>query len=120
MSIVFFETTPSVLAKDLRSEPRKALCVAAVVAPRSAAGAIQGTTANISVHGLDLISDTDLRPGTRCEVAFSLPIGGQMRPVQVQACVVRSTPGADSFSLGLVFFGMPQRTKELLESFVWS
>ena len=119
MSIVFVETTPAALAKDLRSEPRKDLRVAAVVVPLSAA-ALQGTTANVSVHGLDLTSDTDLRPATRCEVAFSLPVSGQMRPVQLQACVVRSTPNADSFSLGLVFFGMPQRTKELLESFVFS
>ncbi len=119
MSIAFLESTLSAVAKDLRSEPRKALCVAAVVVPVSSA-AIQGTTANVSVHGLDLTSDTDLRPATRCEVAFSLPVSSQMRPVQLKACVVRSTPGPDSFSLGLVFFGMPQRTKELLESFVFS
>jgi len=119
MSIAFVETMSSVAAKDLRSEPRKALRVAAAVVPVSAT-AIQATTTNVSVHGVDLISDTDLRPATRCEVVFSLPLGSQMRPVQLQACVVRSTPGPDSFSLGLVFFGMPHRTKELLESFVCS
>lgn len=119
MTIAFLESRSSVVAKDLRSEPRKALRVAAAVVPVSAP-AIQVTTTNVSVHGIDLISDTDLRPATRCEVAFSLPVSGQMRSVQLQACVVRSTPGPDSFSLGLVFFGMPHRTKELLESFVFS
>ncbi|HEX5683140.1 MAG TPA: PilZ domain-containing protein [Ideonella sp.] len=119
MSIDFVDPALRIAANDLRSEPRKPLCAAAAVVPASGA-AIQATTANVSVHGVDLISEIELRPATRCEVAFSLPIAGQMRPVQLQACVVRSTPGVDNFSLGLVFFGMPPRTQELLESFVYN
>ncbi|WP_374564677.1 PilZ domain-containing protein [Ideonella sp.] len=119
MSIVHAERAPKPITQDLRSEPRRALTVAVVVAPVSAP-AIQGTTGNVSAHGMDLACDTDLRPATRCEVTFSLPIGGQLRALRLQACVVRSAPTPDGFSLGLVFFGMPQRTQELLESFVWS
>lgn len=119
MSLDFVERVPKSATQELRSEPRRALQVAVALAPVSAS-AIQGTTGNISAHGMDLACNIDLRPATRCEVTFSLPIGGQMRSLRLQACVVRSTPAPDGFSLGLVFFGMPQRTQELLESFVWS
>lgn len=118
MSIDYAERVPKSAIQDLRSEPRKPLQVAVTLAPVSAP-AIQGTTGNISAHGMDLACDVDLRPATRCEVTFSLPVGGQLRALRLQACVVRSAPAPDGFSLGLVFFGMPQRTQELLESFVW-
>ena len=104
-------------ARDLRSEPRKDLCVTATVSPVDAP-AIQATTTNVSAHGMDLSCTTELRASTRCEVAFALPVDGQLRPLQLQGCVVRSEARDDGFSLGLVFFGMPARTQELLELFI--
>lgn len=108
---------PSV--REQRSEPRKDLCVEATICPVDGR-AISATTANVSAHGVDLSCMHELRPSTRCEVAFALPVGNDWRAVKLQACVVRSTTREDDYSLGLVFFGMPERTKELLELFICS
>jgi hypothetical protein len=103
--------------REQRSEPRKELCVNVAVFPVGEP-AIVATSTNVSAHGMDLSSAIELRPATRCEVEFALPIDGQRRLLRIQACVVRSTALTDEFSLGLVFFGMPQRTQELLELFL--
>lgn len=105
--------------RDQRSEPRKDLCVEATICPIDGR-AILATTTNVSAHGIDLSSSLELRPSTRCEVAFALPVGDEWRAVKLQACVVRSAAREDDYSLGLVFFGMPERTKELLELFICS
>jgi hypothetical protein len=75
-------------------------------------------TSNVSAHGMDLSCATDLRPGTRCEVAFALPCNGRLHALRLQGCVVRNESRTDDVSIGVVFFGMPERTQELLELFV--
>lgn len=105
--------------REQRSEPRKDLCVNVTVFP-AGESAIMATSTNVSAHGMDLSSAIELRPSTRCEVEFALPVDGQVRILRIQACVVRSATLSDEFSLGLVFFGMPERTQELLERFLCS
>lgn len=105
--------------REQRSEPRKDLSVEATICPVEGR-AILATTTNVSAHGVDLSCPHELRPSTRCEVAFALPVGDGWRAVKLQACVVRSSAREDDYSLGLVFFGMPEKTKELLELFICS
>ena len=104
-------------AREQRSEPRKDLCVTVTVFP-AGESPIVATSTNVSAHGMDLSSAIELRPATRCEVEFALPVDDQMRPLRLQACVVRSSVLSGEFSLGLVFFGMPERTQQLLELFI--
>ena len=105
--------------RDQRSEPRRELCVQATICPVDGP-AIVATTTNVSAHGVDLSCPVELRPATRCDVAFALPDGNQWHALKLQGCVVRSSRREDDYSLGLVFFGMPARTQELLELFIWS
>jgi hypothetical protein len=120
MSIGQVESVPRhVATREQRSEPRKDLFVTVTVFPAGEA-AVVATSTNVSAHGMDLSSAVELRPSTRCEVEFALPVDGQTRLLRLQACVVRSAALTDEFSLGLVFFGMPERTQELLEVFLCS
>ncbi|MFZ5547833.1 MAG: PilZ domain-containing protein [Pseudomonadota bacterium] len=105
-------------SREQRSEPRKALSVAATVQPLGGVPLL-ATTVNLSAHGIDLLCDTPLRPATRCEMSFGLPVDGEQRPVTLQACVVRSQPAEDGgHDLGLVFLGTPQRLQSLIEFYV--
>lgn len=106
-------------AREQRSEPRKDLNVEATICPVDGR-AILASTTNVSAHGVDVSCMQELRPSTRCEVAFALPVGDGWRAVKLQACVVRCDTREDDYSLGLVFFGMPEKTKELLEFFICS
>ncbi|MEK8033673.1 PilZ domain-containing protein [Ideonella sp. DXS29W] len=107
------------VTRELRAEPRRALSTQATVFIVDGP-TVDADTTNISAHGVDLCSCVELPPATRCELAFNLPIDGEPRSVHVQACVVRSEARGGAFSAGLVFFGMPDRTRELLELFVCS
>lgn len=103
--------------REQRSEPRKPLCVAANV--QLAGGEpIPATTANLSVHGVDLRCAVALPPATHCELSFGLPVDGGLRLLRLRACVVRSQPGDEGHELGLLFLGPPQRAQELIEYFV--
>lgn len=105
-------------SREQRSEPRKALCVTASVQPQGGMP-LRATTVNLSAHGIDLLCDTPLRPATRCELSFGLPVDGESRPITLQACVVRcQAVEEDVHDLGLVFLGTPQRVQALIEFFV--
>lgn len=104
-------------SREQRSEPRKPLSVAATVLP-AGGHPLLARTVNLSAHGIDLLCDTPLRPATRCELSFELPVDGELRPLTLQGCVVRSQPVVDGHDLGLIFLGTPQRLQALIEFFI--
>lgn len=105
--------------RDPRSEPRKPLvAIASVRLPDG--DLLVATTTNLSAHGMDLCCAAGLRPATRCEVSFALPVDGAERPLTLNACVVRNSPAAGGHQLGLVFLGPTARVQELIEYYVFS
>jgi hypothetical protein len=89
--------------RNRRIHPRKVLRAAATV-KLPGQPSREGRTWDLGLDGMSLMSSKPIPPGTKCEVSFELPLGGNGRrvtvPVKVLYC---SFCGDDGFKIGTAF-----------------
>lgn len=74
---------------------------------------------DVGLDGMSVLSPKPVPPGTRCELRFDVPAGGQSSGVQATGKTVYSSfVGADGFRIGLVFTGLAADAAALVERFV--
>ena len=110
-------THPLPINRELRAEPRKPVRLDVRVSARGDQP-VSAIATNVSVRGFEIASRERLPPGRRCTVRFTLPLEGQPRRISLDASVVRSVADGDEFRAGLIVYGLPPATRELLECFV--
>ena len=100
-----------------RIHPRKVLRAPAKVTlpgqpPR------ESRTWDVGVDGMSLMSSKPIPPGTRCEVSFELPVGGEVRPVTAAVKVLYcSFSGPDGFKVGTAFGDLDDDSRDAVNGF---
>ena len=64
-------------------------------------------TWDLARDGMCLIAARPIAPGTRCRIAFELPVGGELFAIDTTAKIVYSSySAAGEFRIGAVFLGL--------------
>ncbi len=100
-----------------RMHPRKVLrSPATIVLPGQPPR--DGTTWDVGLDGMSVMSPRPIAPGTRCEVHFDVPAGDHAEhvsaPVKVLYC---SYCGPDSFRVGTAFGDLDEDALDAVKSF---
>ena len=75
-------------------------------------------TLDIGPGGMSLLVPRPIAPGTRCSIAFALPLGGGSVPIAPPIKVVYSSyQSVEQFKIGAVFTEIDEPTARALERF---
>jgi len=92
-----------------RSSPRKAIRRPATVAIGDVRKDVQ--TWDLGREGMCLIAQRPITPGTRCRIAFDLPVGNDAVAISATAKIVYSSySAAGEFRIGAVFLDLDDAT----------
>ena len=91
--------------RNRRASPRVAIRRPATVAIGDVRKDVQ--TWDLGREGMCLVASRPITPGTRCTIAFELPVGGDLVAVSATAKIVYSSySAAGDFRIGAVFLGL--------------
>jgi hypothetical protein len=97
--------------------PRRAFHGPAWLSPRVTGEALQGSTVNISTHGILIEAGPGLEPGMRLDLRLVLP--DDPRPLEAVGQVVRaSASSGDGFHYGVRFLVLREDAGERIAAFV--
>ena len=75
-------------------------------------------TWDIGREGMCLIAQRPITPGTRCRIAFDLPVNGELVAVSTAAKIVYSSySAAGEFRIGAVFLGLDDAAATAIGAF---
>lgn len=78
-------------------------------------------TWDIAREGMCLIASRPITPGTRCRIAFELPVGGALVAIDATAKIVYSSySAAGEFRIGAVFLGLDDADATAIGTFTAS
>ena len=78
-------------------------------------------TWDIAREGMCLIASRPITPGTRCRIAFELPVGGALVAMDATAKIVYSSySAAGEFRIGAVFLGLDDAAATAIGTFTAS
>ena len=104
------------VSSNRRAFARTAIRQPATVTIGDAEIAVQ--TLDIGPGGLSLLVHRSIGPGTRCSIAFELPLADGPAPVAATIKVVYSSYIAvEQFKIGAVFTELDEKTAQALERF---
>lgn len=78
-------------------------------------------TWDLAREGMCLIASRPIAPGTRCRIAFELPVGGALVAIDATAKIVYSSySAAGEFRIGAVFLGLDDGAATAIGTFTAS
>jgi hypothetical protein len=102
---VVMSVSPLPQDRNRRATPRKAIRRPATVTIGDVRKDVQ--TWDLGRDGMCLIAQRPITPGTRCRIAFELPLGGEPLAVDATAKIVYSSySAAGEFRIGAVFLDL--------------
>jgi len=102
-----------------RSSPRKAIRRPATVAIGDVRKDVQ--TWDLGREGMCLIAQRPITPGTRCRIAFDLPVGSEIVAISATAKIVYSSySAAGEFRIGAVFLDLDDAAASAIGAFAAS
>lgn len=105
--------------RNRRAAPRKVIRRAATVVIGDVSKEVQ--TWDLGRDGMCLLAARPIAPGTRCKVAFDIPLGGELIAVRASLKVVYSSySAAGEFKIGAVFLDLDEAVATILGTFAAS
>jgi hypothetical protein len=105
--------------RNRRASPRVAIRRPATVTIGELRKDVQ--TWDLARDGMCLIAARPIAPGTRCRVAFELPVGGELFAIDTTAKIVYSSySAAGEFRIGAVFLGLDDAAATAIGAFTAS
>ena len=102
--------------RNRRASPRVAIRRPATVAIGDVRKDVQ--TWDVGREGMCLVASRPITPGTRCTIAFELPVGGELVAVSATAKIVYSSySAAGEFRIGAVFLGLDEAAATAIGTF---
>ena len=105
--------------RNRRASPRVAIRRPATVTIGDVRKDVQ--TWDLAREGMCLIASRPITPGTRCRIAFELPVGGALVAIDATAKIVYSSySAAGEFRIGAVFLGLDDAAATAIGAFTAS
>jgi hypothetical protein len=105
--------------RNRRASPRVAIRRPATVTIGDVRKDVQ--TWDLACEGMCLIAPRPITPGTRCRIAFELPVGGALVAIDATAKIVYSSySAAGEFRIGAVFLGLDDAAATAIGAFTAS
>ena len=102
--------------RNRRASPRVAIRLPATVTIGDVGKDVQ--TWDLARDGMCLIAPRPITPGTRCRIAFELPVGGALVAIAATAKIVYSSySAAGEFRIGAVFLGLDDAAATAIGAF---
>jgi PilZ domain. len=102
--------------RNRRASPRKVVRRAATVVIGDVSKDVQ--TWDLGRDGMCLLAARPIAPGTRCKVAFDIPLGGELVAVSATLKIVYSSySAAGEFKIGAVFLDLDEAVATTLGRF---
>lgn len=102
--------------RNRRASPRKVVRRAATVVIGDVSKEVQ--TWDLGRDGMCLLAPRPIAPGTRCKVAFDIPLGGELLAVSAALKIVYSSySAAGEFKIGAVFLDLDEAVATTLGRF---